>query len=93
MDEKPTSTPAQGWVDPVRGLVSRDAFVSDEVFRLEMARIFDRGWVFLAHDSEIPAAGDYVVRRLGSAPVIVVRGGENQVNVLLNSCRHRGTRL
>jgi phenylpropionate dioxygenase-like ring-hydroxylating dioxygenase large terminal subunit len=93
MDERPMSPPAQGWVDVERGLVSRDAFVSDEVFRLEMARIFDRGWNFLAHDSEISAAGDYVVRRLGSAPVIVVRDGEGDVHVLLNSCRHRGTRL
>ncbi len=58
MDERPSSPPAQGWVDPARGLVSREAFVSDEVFRLEMERIFDRGWVFLAHDSEIPADGD-----------------------------------
>ena len=55
MDERPTSPPARGWVDAERGLVSREAFVSDEVFRLEMARIFDRGWNFLAHDSEIPA--------------------------------------
>ena len=93
MDERPSSPPAQGWVDPARGLVSREAFVSDEVFRLEMERIFDRGWIFLAHDSEIPADGDYVVRRLGSAPVIVVRDGEDAVHVLLNSCRHRGTRL
>ncbi len=93
MDERLSHPPAQGWVDPVRALVSRDAFVSDEVYRLEMARIFDRSWIFLAHESEIPADGDYVSRRLGSAPVIVVRDADGAVHVLLNSCRHRGARL
>src|SRR4029453_13578464 len=82
-----------GWVDARRGLVSRDVFVSDEIFRLEMDRIFDRTWVFLAHETEIPVAGDFVSRSLGSAPVIVVRDGDGTVHVLLNSCRHRGAKV
>jgi phenylpropionate dioxygenase-like ring-hydroxylating dioxygenase large terminal subunit len=88
-----TGSLAEGWVDATRGLVSRDAFVSDEVFRIETDRIFARTWIFLAHESEVPSAGDYVVRRLGSAPVIVVRDAGGAIYVLLNSCRHRGTRL
>jgi len=82
-----------GWVDVERGMVSRDAFTSDDVYRQEMSRIFDRSWIYLAHDSEIPAPGDYVVRQLGSAPVIVVREEGGQVRVMLNSCRHRGAKL
>lgn len=78
------------WVDVQRGVVSRDIFVSDEVFRIEMERIFDSTWSFLAHESEIPSAGDFVLRRLGSAPVIVVRDGDGSIHALLNSCRHRG---
>jgi PAH dioxygenase large subunit len=81
------------WVDVRRGLVSRDIFVSDEIFRLEMERIFDRTWVFLAHTTEIPAAGDFVSRSLGSAPVVVVRDNDGMVHALLNSCRHRGARV
>ncbi len=84
---------APGRVDAERGVVDRAAFVSQEVFRLELERIFDRSWMFLAHVTEIPEAGDYVARRLGSAPVIVARGDDGAVHVLLNSCRHRGTRL
>ena len=82
-----------GWVDVQRGLVSRDVFVSDEIFRVEMERIFDRTWVFLAHETEIPAAGDFVARSLGSAPVVVVRDSDSSVHVLLNSCRHRGAKV
>jgi PAH dioxygenase large subunit len=81
------------WVDVRRGLVSRDVFVSDEIFRLEMGRIFDRTWVFLAHETEIPVAGDFVARSLGSAPVVVVRDSDGTVHVLLNSCRHRGAKV
>ena len=81
------------WVDVRRGLVSRDVFVSDEICRLEMERIFDRTWVFLAHETEIPAAGDFVARSLGSAPVVVVRDSDGTVHALLNSCRHRGAKV
>ncbi len=93
MDGNASNGLGQGWVDAARGIVSRDAFVSEEVYRLEVERIFDRTWVFLAHQSEIPEAGDYVVRKLGSAQVIVVRDSDGGIRVLLNSCRHRGTRL
>lgn len=84
---------AHSWVDSATGLVSRDAFVSQDVYRLEQERIFCRAWIYLAHDSEIPAAGDYVVRSLGGAPVIVVREDDGSIHALLNSCRHRGTQL
>ena len=84
---------AGGWVDVERGLVSREAFTSDHVHRQEMSRIFDRTWIYLAHESEVPAPGDYVVRQLGSAPVIVVRDNDGALHVMLNSCRHRGTKL
>ena len=90
---KPTNAPAQSWVDSERGLVERDAFLSDDICKLEFDRIFDRTWMFLAHETEIPAAGDYVSRMLGSAPVIVVRDANGAVHALLNSCRHRGTKL
>ena len=82
--------PSRGWVDVTQGVVSRDAFVSDDVYQLELARIFEKGWVFLAHETEIPAPGDYVVRTLGKAPVIVIRDTDGTVKAMLNSCRHRG---
>jgi len=91
MADDGSSATRQRWVDEARGFVSRDAFVSEEIFRLEIERIFGRCWVLLAHESEIPEPGDYVVRDLGGARVIVVRDGE--IRALLNSCRHRGTEL
>ena len=83
----------QGWIDVARGEVSREVFVSDQIYRLELARIFERSWVFLGHETEIASAGDYVARMLGSAPVILARDAAGTVRAFLNSCRHRGTKL
>jgi len=68
-------------------------FSNDEVFAAEMKNIFGRNWVFLGHVSEIPNTGDYVLRRIGLDPVIVVRDDSGEIIVMSNYCRHRGTEL
>jgi phenylpropionate dioxygenase-like ring-hydroxylating dioxygenase large terminal subunit len=68
-------------------------YVDPDVFRDEMTRIFVAGWVFVGHESEIPEPGDWVTRRLGPEPVILVRDRERRVHVLANRCAHRGTVL
>jgi phenylpropionate dioxygenase-like ring-hydroxylating dioxygenase large terminal subunit len=80
------------------GLVERDrvhgsVYTSTDVFEREMERIFGEGWVFVAHDSEIPEPGDYITRRMGRQPVIVSRASDGSVHVLLNRCAHRGNRV
>jgi len=93
MSSQSPASSSTGWVDVKRGLVSRDIFVSDDVWRLEMERIFDRTWIFLAHETELPQPGDFVSRNMGQAPVVVVRDGDGTIHALLNSCRHRGSRV
>jgi phenylpropionate dioxygenase-like ring-hydroxylating dioxygenase large terminal subunit len=54
--------------------------------------VFKRCWIFLAHESEVPAGGDYKVARIGRQPVIVSRNADDgEINVLFNRCRHRGS--
>ncbi|MFE7327359.1 Rieske 2Fe-2S domain-containing protein [Streptomyces sp. NPDC057565] len=94
----PFSTPLGVLLDRVEkdmreDLVPAEIFNNDDVFRAEMERIFTRTWVFVAHESEIPKAGDFVQRRIGLDPVIVTRDGKGGVNVLSNYCRHRGTQV
>jgi phenylpropionate dioxygenase-like ring-hydroxylating dioxygenase large terminal subunit len=89
---RPTA-PDASWVDATKGTVSRDVFVEDAIYRLEVEKIFTSQWVFLAHETELPNAGDFVSRNLGSAPVIVVRDDNGEIHVLLNSCRHRGAKV
>ena len=68
-------------------------FHDQAIYDLELERIFGRSWIFLAHETEIPNPGDYVARTIGNDPFIVVRGHDNIVRVLFDSCRHRGARL
>jgi len=75
--------------DRVHGSV----YTSQAVFDLEMRRIFREGWVFVAHESEVPEVGDYVTKRIADEPVIVARGKDGVIRVLLNRCTHRGNRL
>lgn len=73
------------------GTMPVDPYQDDRVFRAEMESIFTRSWVFVAHETEIPKASDFVTRRIGLDQVIVTRSGNRSINVLLNHCRHRGT--
>lgn len=47
----------------------------------------------MCHESQVANPGDYVINYIGEDQVIVVRNGEGEVNVLLNTCRHRGNAL
>src|SRR5687768_14625634 len=93
MASRSRASSGTGWVDVQRGQVSRDIFVSDDVCRLEMERIFGRTWIFLAHETEVPEPGDFVSRNMGQVPMVVVRDNDGTIHALLNSCRHRGARV
>ncbi len=61
-----------------------------EIYEAERIKIFATSWNFLAHESEIPYPGDYVVRYIEQTPLIVVRGEDNIIRVFLNVCPHKG---
>src|SRR6266536_1952540 len=70
--------------------VHTDVYVDREVFEAEIRNIFERIWVYIAHESEIPDIGDYKTSSIGRQPIIVTRHEDGEVYVLLNRCRHRG---
>ncbi|MGP4015988.1 aromatic ring-hydroxylating oxygenase subunit alpha [Saccharopolyspora sp. 5N708] len=71
--------------------VNTDVYTNPAVFESEMRNIFERGWVFVAHESQVPEPGDYKTTSIGTQPVVVSRHEDGQIYVLLNRCRHRGT--
>jgi len=73
--------------------VHRAAYTDPAVFALEQERIFRRAWLYLAHESEVPRAGDYVLRRLGPDEVLLVRREDGGLSLLHNRCAHRGARI
>jgi PAH dioxygenase large subunit len=81
--------PLSGLVNAESGTVDPSIFTDWAIYKLELERIFDKCWLFVAHDSEIPQPGDFVTRRMGSERVIISRGTDGAVHVMLNACRHR----
>jgi len=75
------------------GEVPVGLFGNPEIHARELRKIFGRCWVFMAHESEIEAKGDYVLRKIGEDNFIVVRDEEGGINVLFDACRHRGVQV
>ena len=80
-------------VDVERGIISREIFVSDEIYRQELERVFARAWLFIGHESQIPKPGDYLTSSMGEESVILCRDRAGRIRVFLNSCRHRGMKV
>lgn len=78
--------------DPEQGLflVNRRNFVDEQVLEREQAEIFNKCWLYLAHESEIPAAGNFLSRRVGGRELIFARGEDGVARAFYNSCPHRG---
>jgi phenylpropionate dioxygenase-like ring-hydroxylating dioxygenase large terminal subunit len=79
--------------DVRRGMIPAHVYGDPEIFAAERDRLFARSWVFLAHESEIPSPGDYVVRRLLADSFIVARDESGAVRVMFNMCLHRGMQV
>ncbi len=71
--------------------VHTSAYTDQRVFASEMKQIFGCNWVYVAHASEIPNVGDFKTTYVGLQPVIVSRGDDGAVHVLVNRCVHRGS--
>ena len=64
-------------------------YTDPAIFADELARIWYRTWVYVGHESEVAAPGDYVRKTLGLQDVIMTRGADGEVRLLLNRCAHR----
>jgi benzoate/toluate 1,2-dioxygenase subunit alpha len=78
-------------VQPER--VHRRIYTEADVFNAEMERIFENTWVFVGHESEVAAAGDYKTVTIGTQPAIMTRDEDGGIHVLMNRCMHRGATI
>ena len=76
-----------------QGMIPAHVYADPEIFTAERDRLFAASWVFLAHESEIPDPGDYVVRRVLADSFIVARDEAGVIRVMFNMCLHRGMQV
>jgi phenylpropionate dioxygenase-like ring-hydroxylating dioxygenase large terminal subunit len=80
-------------VDWRHGLISPRIFCDEDIYEMEMERLFGRAWLFLVHQSQLKKPGDFFATYMGADPVLVVLQKDGSVTALLNACRHRGMRV
>lgn len=73
--------------------VSRKLFNDEELFELEMEHIFESGWVYLCHESQVHKPNDFFTTYIGRQPVVVTRDEQGEINCMINACAHRGATL
>lgn len=91
MSRLPGNDDPAALVEPAR--VHKRVYTDPAIFELEMERIWGRAWIYLGHESQVKAPGDYFTTTIGRQPVIVIRDDEKQVRVLYNRCSHKGAQL
>lgn len=60
-----------------------------EAWTRERNQVFDRTWLFLGHEDEIAAGGDWLATDMAGMRLMMVRDREGTVRVFHNVCRHR----
>lgn len=73
--------------------MDRYFYRSHVTYQRELDMIVFRSWLYAAHVSEIPEHGDYVLLDVGEEQLIIVRGTDDRIRALHNTCRHRGARV
>lgn len=68
-------------------------YVDEAVYRVDLERVWRRGWLFAGHACEIPEPGDYLRVDVDADSVLLVRGDDGRIRGLHNVCRHRGSLL
>lgn len=73
--------------------VRRDIFSDPDLFELEVKVLFESGWIYLAHETQLPNPHDYVTTYAGRRPVVIMRDKEGGLRAFHNACPHRGATI
>ncbi len=68
-------------------------YTDPAIFQEEVRRIWQRTWVYVGHESEVPNVNDFVMKSIGPDPVIMTRGKDGRIHLLHNRCPHRGNQV
>ena len=91
-----TSSPPDA--SPLQALIRDDRvhgslYCDPAIWAQELKKIWHRVWVYVGHTSEIPNAGDFVMKAIGPEPILMTRDRDGRVHLMHNRCPHRGNRV
>jgi len=66
-------------------------YTHQSVYEQEVEKLFISGWVCVGRADETPNVGDYYTLEILNEPLIVTRDTDENIVVLSNVCRHRGS--
>jgi phenylpropionate dioxygenase-like ring-hydroxylating dioxygenase large terminal subunit len=65
------------------------AYTDPEVFKAEVANIFDKDWICVARKEQLKEAGDYICFDLPHQPIVIVKDLSGEILALSRVCLHR----
>ena len=65
-------------------------YTDQNLFDLEMKKIFLKSWLMVFREDEIPNTGDYKIWDKLGRDILVVRQKDNSIKAFYNTCMHRG---
>ncbi|MEO8118287.1 MAG: aromatic ring-hydroxylating dioxygenase subunit alpha [Rhodoferax sp.] len=77
---------------PWHGMPS-ELFGRQDVFDTDVDVFLYKHWILVGVTADVPEPGDVCTVDIGKASILIVRDDDEEVKVLRNSCRHRGSRL
>lgn len=73
--------------------VNRITMVDPDILAEERAKVFDKVWLYIGHESELLKPNDFKLRTVAGRPMIFARDASGELRVWLNSCPHRGAAI
>jgi Rieske 2Fe-2S family protein len=68
-------------------------YTDPDCFQREMEAIWFDMWLCAGRANHIPNPGNYFVRRIANASIVILRDEQGKIRAFHNVCRHRGTLL
>jgi Rieske 2Fe-2S family protein len=68
-------------------------YTREDVFEADLDVFFRKHWICIGLECDVPEPGDANVVDIGNSSLIILRDDDNQIRVVHNVCRHRGSRI